>query len=723
MLATGKLEKLSSSFNTMSQISINVLKSRFQTNDRPSPQDFIDLIDTLAQIAPGGVGSEALEDGSVSPDKLTPGTNGFVMTTVAGEADWASPGGLAASAGGSELTGTYPTLLIKRHASDEASRPIIGNMVKTKTLPIRTLKGEDATANGSVPTFDSGTGDTTWQPPAPPGDEIVRNPVSGSVRLYTSANHVLAEGEDGTMVSYAHGLGAKPTFVNWVLVCITGHANYLAGDEIPISHAVDPAAPETPVFYPNDDATNIKCRIELTGGLGLRDKTSSSNTIVTFITADFAKFALKAYAVRLIAGDGFGSITEYTPANLAIPAENAAAVFAHGFGEEPSTYSVYLICTDAGGDLDYVVNSVLKIEQFLSVDGGNVVGQAFATFSNSTNIEIERLVGDIYLADHTSGEPDVIDPAKWEIRVRANKTINVPTKLFPALTFDIANPGGCISYGERLHVFHYGSNDARSFVSAIDLVTNRVRTPTIFTYSPYHWKFNPALFNFPTAAKKRVVWADTYGFQAVNVEDPSDVITFGTVTGYENYKPAWFNESTGGGSAAHPLVYSILSNGGPSNANIVTAVTMIKFTPTGSVYAAATLGTVNFTNVAIVNVAAFTAFVSSTAMLVMCQYNHPKKRIYLVENQTGFLHIFELSSEASIITFWPVFAGTPTYAHLTYVRAIAIPGAVSFSSDSVAENYAVDFDLDTGEEKAICFSRRGNQSLTGGVIRIPWQEG
>ncbi len=57
------------------------------------------------------------------------------------------------------------------------------------------------------------------------------NAIVGSLAVpsFTSTNITITTGD---MANYAHGLGATPKNVRWVLVCTTTDANYLAGDEI-----------------------------------------------------------------------------------------------------------------------------------------------------------------------------------------------------------------------------------------------------------------------------------------------------------------------------------------------------------------------------------------------------------------------------------------------------------------------------------------------------------
>ena len=103
----------------------------------------------------------------------------------------------------------------------------------------------------------------------------------------------------------------------------------------------------------------------------------------------------------------------------------------------------------------------------------------------------------------------------------------------------------------------------------------------------------------------------------------------------------------------------------------------------------------------------------------MFQYNPVKKRIYLITNECALLHIFELNDDG-IVEWWTDTVGR--LGNLTYIKAIAIPGDGATIANIDRENYTIDFDLNTGEERAIIQTRLGYASVTGSITRIPWRE-
>jgi hypothetical protein len=74
-----------------------------------------------------------------------------------------------------------------------------------------------------------------------------------------------------------------------------------------------------------------------------------------------------------------------------------------------------------------------------------------------------------------------------------------------------------------------------------------------------------------------------------------------------------------------------------------------------------------------------------------------------------------------LTTFWPT-SGSPDYTKLLFEKIVAIPGDGAVWSDPEAERFTIEYDLETGQEVALCIPRRGVQDRTGSISRIPWTE-
>lgn len=194
-----------------------------------------------------------------------------------------------------------------------------------------------------------------------------------------------------------------------------------------------------------------------------------------------------------------------------------------------------------------------------------------------------------------------------------------------------------------------------------------------------------------------------------------------------NYKPVWVDQTA---STADPDFYCVGSgHGAIFNSN---AVPMTRTHFTGSAYVTATpFGTnLNLSNTLIVNGAAYRAFhnnnKSGSAVpipIVLFQYNPVKKRIYVMDVETGYLFIFNIGlySASNNITAWWNQADATRYPQLTFEKAIAISGAGSEWTLDQRDHCTVTYDLTTGVESGIVFNRTGNAATFGSVTFVAWQ--
>jgi hypothetical protein len=107
---------------------------------------------------------------------------------------------------------------------------------------------------------------------------------------------------------------------------------------------------------------------------------------------------------------------------------------------------------------------------------------------------------------------------------------------------------------------------------------------------------------------------------------------------------------------------------------------------------------------------------TTTAMnLDMWDYNHIKKRYYIMSSADGYLHILKHNT-GDMVNNWNA-------SDISYEKTLAIPlTGNDLLSDSTVERWVVDYHPDTGEERGIIMNRRGNQSFTGCINYINWPE-
>ena len=188
-------------------------------------------------------------------------------------------------------------------------------------------------------------------------------------------------------------------------------------------------------------------------------------------------------------------------------------------------------------------------------------------------------------------------------------------------------------------------------------------------------------------------------------------------------KPVWIKES--GGSITD--VYAAGSN------YQIGSLSGINLYHTTSGTSLAVIGTaVDLTNSGINNIAKFAGnagqwyAAGSGAHVLLFQYNPVNGRIYVITNEVALMHIFQITGTTwgtppDISSWWAASSGR--YAGLSYIKSLAISGDGAPWFATGQENITVDFDPVLGTEKAIVFTRVGNNGLTGSITRIPWIEG
>jgi hypothetical protein len=192
-------------------------------------------------------------------------------------------------------------------------------------------------------------------------------------------------------------------------------------------------------------------------------------------------------------------------------------------------------------------------------------------------------------------------------------------------------------------------------------------------------------------------------------------------TGYYQYKPVWITETSGSITA----VYVVSSQYGLA---YISAATMVEIQTSG----VTTIGTaLDFTNGAINNIAGFNKWhpSGSTAQLTFFQYNPFTKRIYLMTNEIGLIHIFKISGGSygsggnDITAFWADTASN-RWSNLTYVKSIAMAGMGAAWNAQYYGNLYIEINQSNGLEQNIVFARYGdNGSFASGTVTVvPWVE-
>lgn len=341
--------------------------------------------------------------------------------------------------------------------------------------------------------------------------------------------------------------------------------------------------------------------------------------------------------------------------------------------------------------------------------GSTINGDVIGTLASSTVVKLRNVPvtasvpidGDVLTYSSASGT--------WFPNSISDNTNSIPGK-----SYMVAYPGGLWCTGDDLYVYNSNPNTNQKNLVKINMTTN------VVTYQ----------VQWPQPA-----WA-TYGHIFRKTTDGQLHLMMWTDTDFYDYdiSSTTVTRITGSGGQFHDNPVQISWASGSLRPTIWSLY--------GSFYAAASGGDVPFLYVAKTywNGASWirttspllntTGIGNSTEFLKFCNqstnpgavsntllwdYNYIKKRYYLIDNSTSYLHIFTQNTGDIVTNF--------NTSSIDYEKTLAVPlPAVDQWAEVNCEKMIVDYDPDTGEERGICMVRRGQHTLTGAVIYVFWPE-
>ena len=522
----------------------------------------------------------------------------------------------------------------------------------------------------------------------------------------------------GTVHTFTYGLNAIPTSFRVDLICIADNVGYTAGQAV-ASTSFTNSAGTIPAFAVQINQSSQS--IIVTETLASIYTANPNTGAIAAITNNCWRIRVSACFATLT-----GSYTTDPNNPLALPGTAGASVLVnHGLGVIPNT-TIGLVCQSA--ELGYAAGAYIPIQSVFDSTGTK---QAFTAITDTMNIKIVQNVNAPYVWSLTDNMLKPITQSNWSISVLAFNPTKTSSTVTPALEIQTANPLGAICYGTNLFLFHYCRFAAKTLLSKIDLTTNNVTFLQTFTGSAMPTCTNLTLMRFADGID-RLVWGSNCGLGSLKLDDPgnaSAVTRYGSDASTHPYKPVWVDQSL---NQATPNFYIVASayytdaNGSPVN-HTISDVLMRQVVYTSNYAAAASISPNPKLNLLKASPAGndFTKFHQSGNSLVMLfQYNPITKRIYVMTNECGYLHIFNINAYTAsnnIVSWWKQDDAT-RYSQLVYEKTIAIGGGGASWTNTPHEHIAIEFDLTSGLEQSITFTRTDSATLTGTVTCVPWRE-
>lgn len=290
-------------------------------------------------------------------------------------------------------------------------------------------------------------------------------------------------------------------------------------------------------------------------------------------------------------------------------------------------------------------------------------------------------------------------------------------------SFIVANPGLAFGSadGNSIYVLNFNRNTERRHVVNLNMTTNAVSY--VCTASLDNWKWYGRLFKHVASASLGSPYHGYFftdgGLYDFDVSNNNMKQVAGSGAGLYYDLPV--SVSFAAASGSRPTIWALYGNVNAGTYGFYPFVRFRKHFWNGVAWTYEwASNTVNLRQIQ--NATEFLKFHNDSptpnengAYLIMWDYNFIKKRYYIIDSASGYLHILSQST-GTMMSNW-------NESSITYEKTLAIPSVDSTDwSDSDAERMTIDYDLDTGEERGIIYIRRSNQNLLGVVNYVAWPE-
>lgn len=459
---------------------------------------------------------------------------------------------------------------------------------------------------------------------------------------------------------------------------------------------------------------NLKKAVNLTGvagtdyGTGTVANASATAGTITATTLEFTAITVGDPG-NLVATTDTAATLNWGAATLTGGITDTFISLGHGLGSIPEL-EIGIVCTST--DLGLSAGDFIPVSDL--TDGAGL--QSFLVKASTTNLYIGRQTSDIVPPGLSA-----IDESKWEFRIKAVVKTAVSASVFPALQYNVKQGQGAMSYGETMWFVGYGAYQNKYYLQAVNLTNSNVILLDAASGGSAHADCNFAHFARADGAVDGI-YIGTTGYFRFATAQPSGTwqpVQQFNHAGRQIDKPVHIVESGGNITEIYSITcvhpYCQISSVPAYKATTSSVVhygTNLDLTSASILSADGTSGNVEFRK---------WHQAGSAAYLTLFQYNPVKKRIYIQTNETNMLHIFKVNSSVSWLAWWDL-AAAARAADLQYVKTIAIAGSGEYGGTPTKESVHIDFDVVTGEERAITFSRYGASTYSSSVTRVPWKE-
>lgn len=320
---------------------------------------------------------------------------------------------------------------------------------------------------------------------------------------------------------------------------------------------------------------------------------------------------------------------------------------------------------------------------------------------------------------------------------KVNTTINQFNSQVNAqlnIGFEIANPLAAISYGDYMYVWSYNRHNGITRILKINVINrnttviSQYNDPSGLNETQHHVQVS----TLKTASGKKVIAWQVWSNNFYTLDPTTDNITRIAIWNDLGIwqKPIYIDDvgqGTNGtltySKSSYPDLYLINSewSAWPGDLINLTGYRNSVVNTSNRDYNYYELPQLNLLNQSFTNSNIFNKLEPAHVNLLFCDINPIKKRLYFQTDGTGLLHIFSINYSGNVVIGW--FANDPNrLSYLKYEKSIAVNASDAYWRETYAEHPAIEYDLDTGQEKYITFVRRGHTEITGTVRRTPWIE-